>query len=142
MGPKTFTVEARDKAGNAASESRTYGVVYDFAGFFSPVNNPPTLTSVNAGRAIPVKFGLGGDRGLDIFEAGYPKSQRIECDSTAQVDGIEETVTAGASGISYGPSVERYNYVWKTDKAWAGSCRQLMVRFKDGTFHRANFQLT
>ena len=49
------------------------------------------------------------------------------------------SATAGASGISYDPSVERYNYVWKTDKAWAGSCRQLVVRFKDGTFHRANF---
>jgi len=34
----------------------------------------------------------------------------------------------------------RYNYVWKTDKAWAGKCRQLVVKFLDGSVRRANFK--
>jgi len=49
---------------------------YDFSGFYSPVDNPPTLNQVKVGRSIPVKFGLGGDQGLDIFAEGYPKSNR------------------------------------------------------------------
>jgi len=114
---------------------------YTFTGFFSPVNNLPTVNSVNAGRAVPVKFSLGGDQGLDIFEAGYPRSQQIACDSTASVDGIEETVTAGGSSLSYDPASDQYTYVWKTDKAWAGTCRQLVLKLDDGTFHRANFKV-
>ena len=111
-----------------------------FTGFFSPVNNLPVLNEVNAGRAIPVKFSLGGDQGLNIFAAGYPKSEAIVCDSSALVDGIEETVTANASALSYNPATDQYVYVWKTVKAWAGTCRQWVVKLSDNSFHRANFK--
>jgi Tol biopolymer transport system component len=116
------------------------GPQYAFTGFFSPVDNLPTLNAVNAGRAIPVKFSLGGDRGLDIFEAGYPKSQQIACDSTATVDGIEETLTAGGSSLSYDAASDIYTYVWKTEKAWAGTCRQLVLKFDDSLIQRASFK--
>src|SRR5215211_5096348 len=66
VGSKTFTVESTDNAGNTASKSHTYSVVYDFGGFFSPVDDPPTVNTIRAGRAIPVQFSLGGDQGLDI----------------------------------------------------------------------------
>ena len=110
-----------------------------FNGFFSPVDNLPTLNKVKAGSAVPVKFSLGGNRGLAIFTSGYPRSAVTTCDSTAPVDGIEETVNPGAAELTYDPLTDRYTYVWKTDKAWAGTCRQLVVQLTDGTFHRANF---
>jgi Carboxypeptidase regulatory-like domain len=113
---------------------------YDFDGFFAPVNNPPTLNAVSAGRAIPVKFSLGGDFGLDVFAAGYPKSQQINCDDNAPIDTIEETVTAGESSLSYDAATGTYTYVWKTNKAWSNTCRQLVVKLADGTIHRANFE--
>jgi Tol biopolymer transport system component len=115
-------------------------VTYNFTGFFQPVDNLPTFNTVNAGQAIPVKFRLGGDQGLNIFAAGYPKSQQIACDLTATVDGIEQTVTAGSSSLSYDASTDTYTYVWKTEKAWAGTCRQLVVKLNDGTSHRASFK--
>ena len=87
-----------------------------------------------------MKFSLNGDQGLAIFAAGYPKSEEIACNSTVLVDGIEETVTAGSSSLSYNPSTDQYTYVWKTDKAWANTCRQLVVKLSDSTFHRANFK--
>jgi len=139
VGPRSFTVTAADEAGNAASLTHDYAIVYGFAGFFSPVDNPPTLNRLKAGAAVPVKFSLGGDQGLDIFAAGYPKSQLIPCDSAAAVVGIEETVTAGSSTLTYNAETERYTYVWKTDRSWAGTCRQLVVKLDDGTSHRANF---
>jgi hypothetical protein len=55
------------------------------------------------------------------------------------VDGVEETVTAGASSLSHDPAGNQYTYVWKTEKAWAGTCRQLRLKLGDGTMHRANF---
>ncbi|MGE3473787.1 MAG: PxKF domain-containing protein [Vicinamibacterales bacterium] len=111
-----------------------------FTGFFSPVNSAPTLNETNAGRAVPVKFSLGGDRGLAVFAPGFPASQAIACDLSAPIDTLEETITAGGSGLSYDPSTDRYTYVWKTEKAWANSCRQLTVRFTDGTTQKANFR--
>ena len=115
---------------------------YDFTGFFSPVDNPEVATNkAKAGSAIPVKFSLGGDQGLDIFESGYPKSGTMPCDSTDSVDAIEQTVTAGSSSLSYDATTDTYTYVWKTNKAWAKTCRQLMVKLNDGsTEHVANFE--
>jgi hypothetical protein len=114
---------------------------YTFGGFFSPVNNPPTLNIVKAGRAVPVKFSLGGDEGLDIFAEDYPKSRLIDCSSSAPLDAIEQTTSAaGGSSLSYEPTTERYTYAWKTKKAWAGTCRQLVVKLDDGSTHRGNFK--
>jgi hypothetical protein len=117
-------------------------VLYDFEGFFSPVDNPEVATNkAKAGSAIPVKFSLGGDMGLDIFESGYPKSQQIP-NPGEPLDGVEQTVTAGSSGLSYDPTTGLYTYTWKTEKGWAGQYRELVVQFDDGTVKRANFNFT
>jgi hypothetical protein len=116
---------------------------YQWNGFFEPVENPPTLNQVKAGSAIPVKFSLNGDMGLDIFATGYPLSQKIACDTSAPLDAIEETVTAGESSLSYDPISDQYIYVWKTNKLlWGNTCRQLIVILDDGTIHTANFKFT
>jgi hypothetical protein len=115
---------------------------YPFSGFLSPVDNLPVLNAMNAGRAVPVKFSLGGDHGLDIFASDYPKSQLLPCDSTALVDGVEETATAASSALTYDPLTEQYRYVWKTDQSWANTCRQLVIKLLDGSYHRANFTFT
>ena len=99
-----------------------------------------SLNTVKAGQAIPVKFSLGGNKGLNIFAAGYPKSEKIACDTAAPLDDIEQTVTAGNSSLSYSAGNDQYNYVWKTEKSWAGTCRQLVVKLIDGTVHQANFK--
>jgi Tol biopolymer transport system component len=116
-------------------------LVYDFSGFFSPVDNPPVFNTVKAGSAIPLKFSLNGDQGLDIFDPGFPASQRITCDTSATQDPVEETVTAGSSSLSYDPTTDQYIYVWKTNKAWANTCRQLIVKLNDHTSHMAYFNL-
>jgi hypothetical protein len=114
-------------------------LTYAWNGFFAPVDNPPTLNIVKAGSAIPAKFSLGGNQGLDIFAAGYPRSQSVACNSAA-TDPIEQTVTANASGLTYDTTTDTYTYVWKSDKSWAGTCRQLVLATNDGGVHRANFE--
>lgn len=111
-----------------------------FTGFFQPVDNLPILNTAKAGSAIPVKFSLGGNRGLSILAVGYPASRPITCDTTAPTAEIEQTVTAGGSGLTYDAVSDQYSYIWKTEKAWAGSCRQLIVRLSDGSDHTANFK--
>jgi hypothetical protein len=114
---------------------------YNFSGFFSPVDNPPDINEVKAGRAIPLKFSLGGDQGLDIFESGYPKSVPMACDSTDSVDLVEQTLSDKVSHLTYDATTDNYTYVWKTDKGWADTCRQLVVKLNDGsTEHVADFK--
>ncbi len=110
------------------------------------MDNPDTLNKAKAGSAIPVKFTLGGDMGLDVFykegDSTYPRSADMTCGSTETVDVIEETVTANSSGLSFDETTGQYTYVWKTSKNWANTCRQLVVKLKDGRTYRAYFQLS
>jgi len=140
VGAKTVTCTATDAAGNTASASASYNVIFNFSGFFQPVDNLPTVNQVNAGRAIPVKFSLGGNQGLNILAAGSPASQQITCASGAPLDDIEETSTAGSSSLQYDAATGVYTYVWKTEKGWANTCRQLIVTLIDGTQRTAQFR--
>ncbi len=146
VGTTEVTCSAKDKAGNEATGKFNVEVIYDFKGFFSPVDNPDTLNKAKAGSAIPVKFTLGGDMGLDVFykegDSTYPRSADTTCGSTETVDVIEETVTANSSGLSFDETTGQYTYVWKTSKNWANTCRQLVVKLKDGRTYRAYFQLS
>lgn len=112
---------------------------YDFSGFFRPIKNVPAVNKVKAGSSIPVKFSLDGDYGLDIFADGYPLSQAIDCESGEPGDS-EPTETAGGSALSYDADSDEYNYVWKSSKTWAGTCRQLIVQLDDGSVHYASFK--
>jgi PKD repeat protein len=138
-GAYTATLTVTDNAGFVISDTLTVNVQYAFTGFFQPVDNLPTLNTVKAGSAIPVKFSLSGDYGLNIFATGHPSSSIVTCGSTAE-DAIEQTVTAGGSSLSYDAVTGQYTYVWKTDKAWANTCRTLVVKLNDGTSYKANFK--
>jgi hypothetical protein len=135
---------ASDKAGNSGSASVTYNVEYAWTGFFQPIDNKDSsgnyiLNKAKAGSTVPVKFSLGGDQGLNIFASGYPQvSAPFTCGSSSS-DLVEEYSTATTSGLKYDPVANQYIYNMKTDTKWAGSCRQLVVKLADNTYHRANF---
>lgn len=114
---------------------------YNFTGFFEPVDNAPTLNVAKAGSAIPVKFSLGGNQGLDIFGTGYPRVTTVSCSTSAATDVIETTVTAGGSSLQYDATSNQYSYVWKTNSSWAGTCRQFELGLIDGSTHTFFVQL-
>jgi predicted extracellular nuclease len=116
----------------------TFGI--NFTGFYPPINNPPSVNSAKAGNSIPVKFSLGGNQGLNIFATGYPQSVQIACNTGAVIGSPTPAVNAGGSSLSYDPLTNLYNFVWTTDKSWAGTCRQLIVMLMDGTVQTANFK--
>jgi hypothetical protein len=49
-------------------------------------------------------------------------------------------VIAGRSSLSFDPATGQYSYIWKTDKGWAGTCRQLILTLDDGSAHKAYFK--
>jgi hypothetical protein len=112
---------------------------YAFGGFKAPVDRAPTRNALKAGAAVPLRFSLDGNRGMFIFATGSPSSQGVTCDTSAPLDGIEQTVAAGVSGLTYDAGSDTYTYVWKTQKSWTG-CRRLTLEFADGSTQEAIFQ--
>jgi hypothetical protein len=140
VGPTTVTITATDSHNNSSTATFTVKVLYNFTGFFQPVDNLPTLNVVTAGKGVPVKFSLSGNKGLSIFAANSPYSVGINCDGSAPQSDVEETVNAGGSSLSYNATSDQYNYVWKTENSWKNTCRQLNVKLNDGSTYTAIFK--
>jgi hypothetical protein len=69
---------------------------------------------------VPLKFSLGGDRGLNISS---PVSASVEpCDGAAPGDTLESTDARQASATTRGPAGPLQP---QTARAWAGTCRRL-----------------
>jgi hypothetical protein len=108
---------------------------FPFDGFAPPASG--SVTQVNPGRAIPVKFTLAGTNATlaDVLAAGYPQSAPVSCTSPATLTSGTPTTSDATPSTVPG---DFYNYVWKTDKSWRG-CREVIVKLVDGSYHQAVF---
>ena len=122
-GRHEFRVDALDLSGNRSWATRSYSVVYEFEGFFAPLATDET--ELKAGDAVPAKFSLHGDFGLDVLA-------RAAWRPCGAFDWSRATGT-----LSYTGGPNRYAFTWATDRAWSGSCRELSLTLRDGTEHRA-----
>jgi uncharacterized protein len=113
---------------------------YAFRGFLAPVANLPAVNQVNAGQNVPVKFSLGGNRGMSIFVDGSPASRVISCSTGEPLGAAARIASPGGSGLSYDEVTDSYTIGWKTERTWSNSCRELVVRFADGTTQTAQFR--
>lgn len=107
---------------------------FTFSGFFNPVS----MTAENIakpGQAIPVKFSLHGDQGLDVVT-----STRFvtEGNATSLVGEVVDTATAGGSGLTYDSRSDQYTYVWKTPKTLSLKTGRFELTLSDGTVHTFN----
>lgn len=137
------TLAIKDNGGGEDFDAADHVVMiseYSFAGFYQPVAAAPAISEVKAGRAVPMKFSLGGDYGLDVVAAGSPTSYQVECPANTAVSVVEATTTAGAGSLSYDVPSGTYNYVWKTESSWAGTCRTFDMILDDGSSHQAMFR--
>jgi hypothetical protein len=131
-GTHTLTVTATDAAGNTATASRTYRVIFDFIGFDVPLKPAPELTPLKAGDGVPLRFSLAGYSVPGVVTAAF--SAAVRCDAPGEADGGD----TAAGALTYNSSQDRYTFLWQTDKRWAGTCRQAVLQLSDGTRHRAN----
>lgn len=142
-GGHTFSVTATDYAGNTGSASVTYGALYAFNGFLSPVDNAPTLNTAKAGQTIPLKWQLSDANGFvgDLSIINLTARGGIACSTvpTAGTDAIE-TYSTGATSLRYDSTANQYIFNWQTVKLWAGSCGKVTLTYGDGTTHDAYFQ--
>lgn len=66
-GSKQVTCSATDKAGNSATASASYSVIYGFNGFLQPILAP--VQAFKTGSTIPVKFQLRDANGAIVSNA-------------------------------------------------------------------------
>jgi hypothetical protein len=133
VGFHSFTVDAEDVAGNTASLSHQYNVVWDGYGGFMPPLAEGGVNIRRAGSNIPIKFSLGAYYGMDILQAGYPQSVQVDCTSYQPIGTPEPTYSD--AGLTW--ALDKYQYDWKTNRQWNGTCRQLIVKLQDNTVHTA-----
>lgn len=140
IGPQSLsTPVAADNVGLTSFVTCNFNVVYDFAGFFQPIDNAPAFNEVRAGQTIPISFSLNGDHGLDVIAPDFPASEEIPCGESPELTEGMPTMTT-PQGLTFSPGRGgRYDYPWRTEREWAGTCRQFILLLDDGTFHRANF---
>ena len=138
------TIAAHQAGGNnylrANVVSQTFNIVYQFTGFAAPIANAPAVNNAKAGSIVRIQFSLGGDQGMDVIAAGFPRSGILTgpCNASGTPASITPA-TAGAS-LRYDPSTGQYAYSWQTDVSWAGTCRQFSLMLTDGTVHLAHIQ--
>jgi hypothetical protein len=89
-GPHTVTGSYGGQTAQAALTVTGGTGGYTFQGFFAPIDNAPVVNVAKSGSAVPVKFSLTGNQGLNIFSPGYPASQQVACDTSVPADTIEE----------------------------------------------------
>jgi YVTN family beta-propeller protein len=139
-GPHSFTVTARDAAGNTSTVTHTYTVAsaepdpgYDFGGFLGSIQDG---ARVKAGDIAPIVFSLGGDLGLDVLAAGSPSSGRVDCDHPGTPTTTEPASSKSGRGLLYNPGTGHYVFLWQTKKSWKGTCRAFVLALNDGSVHQ------
>jgi predicted extracellular nuclease len=111
---------------------------YTWGGFLTPTRTLPTLTTAAAGFTANVRFSLGGNMGLGILKVGNPLMRLVNCTTLAPLGSLASTTAVAP--LAYVASTASYSYFWRTDRTWAGSCRELVLRFIDGSQQRAVYR--
>lgn len=140
VGDFTFAVAATDRAGNRAVLTHGYRVVYDFAGFFAPLGNLPSVNSGRAGRTYPVKFAIRDANGAAVSDRGAVAALitvPVACGTTTPAGSpsfmnLADLTYDGASGW--------WQFAWRTSRSAAG-CWNLEVRLADGSARAVAFEL-
>jgi Tol biopolymer transport system component len=135
VGTHEFRVFAADNAGNPVYRTTHYRVVYPFNGFAPPVVSGG-WTEMKANDGVPLRFSIGGNYGLDVVTDA--RQQPIDCAS----GGPTGASSPAAGSLTYNASLDRYMFVWSSEKAWAGGCRSITLTLSDGTGHRADVRFT
>jgi hypothetical protein len=141
-GTASLSVEFSPSDLNYAVATKTITVEVtgglNFSGFYKPIKNMPAVNVVYAGTSIPMKFAVAGYRGSRVIASGSPTSVEAVCPSSTPEHDARRAVTLGRNGLHVrGYS---YTYVWKTNPAWANSCRKYVLTLVDGSTHEALFR--
>jgi lysophospholipase L1-like esterase len=139
VGTKTFDVVTRDHAGNEATETFTYRVIYAYGEVREPINADGSSV-FKAGRVVPVKFAVT-DWDHDPVDSA---TARLEFVKPHHDEFIEEKVEEATTNVAattgnlfrYDAREEQYIYNWSTRGMKPGTY-QLFIALDDGKRYTA-----
>jgi lysophospholipase L1-like esterase len=139
VGFKSFEVVARDNAGNEATVSVTYKVIYAYGEVRQPINADGTSV-FRAGRVVPVKFAVTDWDNNPVTSATARLAYVKEHHDEFIPEQVEEAITnvAATSGdlFRYDANEQQYIYNWSTRGMEAGTY-QLFIALDDGKRYTA-----
>jgi hypothetical protein len=134
VGSHTFTVTAKDKAGNTAPQSVTYNVIYAWSGLLQPINLDGSSV-FKLGSTVPVKFQLlGGSAGV-TNATGFALYVAKVSNNVVGTEEAAVTSTPASTGnlFRYDPTSGQYLYNMGTKGGpWTAGTWQLRVDLGDG----------
>jgi hypothetical protein len=139
VGTYTYTVNATDKAGNAATVSATYSVEYGFSGFLEPISLGKPF---KLGSTIPVKFQLTNAQGNYVSTA----IATISVQQFSGEDPVGDPIVLSANGADTG-NMFRYDaagnlYIFNLGtKDLVQGTWQIRAALDDGTVKSVFIQL-
>ncbi len=97
----------------------TLTIIYNFSGFSSPVDNPPTFNDANSGQAIPLKWQITDANGNPVtnLTSVVVTAVSLSCPLGTTPDQIEEYATGNSGLQNLGNGYYQFN--WKTPKGYA-----------------------
>lgn len=140
VGIYTYTVTAADKAGNVATKSITYSVVYGFGGFLAPLNLGKPF---KYGSTVPVKFSLTDSNGNFLSSAVATITAQKYANEVAAGDPIEVSPAGGANQgnlFRYDASANQYIFNLDTSGMSVGTW-DLIVSLDDKTAKRSRISV-
>jgi hypothetical protein len=144
VGAHTQVATVRDKAGNEATDRRTYTVAaWRLDGFYKPVNMGATVVNtVKAGSTVPLKFNVHkGSAPLTANTGATFTARRISCATGDAQDPLEEFLSTGATSLRYDAAGAQWIQNWATPGSGKGSCYRVTMTTADGSSIAADFLL-
>jgi len=134
VGPKTFTVEATDKALNEANKTVAYSVKYKYSGISQPINSDGS-SIFKLGQTIPVKFQLKDANDNTVKAASNP-TIAIQYLGPNSIGTVWEPYSTGAANIGnqfrYDDISQQYIYNLGT-KGLSTGMWKISISLDDGT---------
>jgi hypothetical protein len=110
----------------------TLTILYNFTGFFQPVDNLPTLNSANSGQAIPLKWRITDANGNPVTNLANVtvKVTSLACSLGTTPDLPQESAPGNSGWQDQGNG--NYQFNWKTPKEYAKSCKTVKLDLGEG----------
>jgi hypothetical protein len=146
VGTLSFTATAKDTAGNTATQTGSYKVIYRWDGFLQPINDTAHQidqgTSIfKGGSTVPANFQLKKADGTAVQANSLPQwlTPAKGSPTTASVDEslYSDPATSGTT-YKYDATGQQYIYNWSTKGSQVGYFHRIGVTLDDGQTYYVN----
>jgi alpha-tubulin suppressor-like RCC1 family protein len=139
VGSKSVACTVTDRAGNAATASAGYRVVYGFNGYTAPVQNPSVLNVLKAGRSVTLRWRVVDAQGAPVSNLGSASVNAIAISCPVASENRISTY-GGSNGQLQNLGNGYYQLDWMAAASLRNACRRLELNLGDGQPRPALFK--